>query len=432
MSVPPRIDVKGWCPGALRPMESGDGLVVRVRPRAGAFSLVEWALLAGAAAEFGNSHLDLTRRANVQIRGVTSETLPLLQARLGASGLIDNSAAAEAVRNIMLSPLTGLDVAEAVDLRPVARTLSGKLARSTDLHQLAAKFGFVLDGGGTASIQDDRADIRLLALDAVTVAIAFDTAAETVWLGRGSMERAAEHAARLARLFLDHAPPMCAGRVRHLAADRRNALFAAAAAGLAPLPEGFTGTRANARRPIGLVAGTGAAWVAGVGLPFGQITVAELTTLIDTAAAAGAVEMRLSPWRILYVPCGSRAAAESVLECAERQGLPTQADAPLLRFAACPGAPWCRSAAGETRALARGLAAAWSDTLARVTVHVSGCRKGCAASHHSDLTLVAEDGGFAVITAGRASDLPLAHIDRAALATDPACLFALLDGAVHA
>ncbi len=40
MSVLPRIDVKGWCPGALRPMESGDGLVVRVRPRAGAFSLV--------------------------------------------------------------------------------------------------------------------------------------------------------------------------------------------------------------------------------------------------------------------------------------------------------------------------------------------------------------------------------------------------------
>ena len=23
--------IKGWCPGALRPMQSGDGLVVRVR-----------------------------------------------------------------------------------------------------------------------------------------------------------------------------------------------------------------------------------------------------------------------------------------------------------------------------------------------------------------------------------------------------------------
>ena len=142
--------------------------------------------------------------------------------------------------------------------------------------------------------------------------------------------------------------------------------------------------------------------------------------------------MRLSPWRILYVPCGSRAAAESVLACAVQQGFPTQADAPLLRFAACPGAPWCHSAAGDTRAVARGLADAWPKTLAHATVHVSGCRKGCAGSHRSDLTLVAEDGGFAVITTGRVSDQPLTHIDSAALAANPARLFALLDEAGHA
>ena len=29
------FQVQGWCPGALRPMMSGDGLVVRVRPQAG-------------------------------------------------------------------------------------------------------------------------------------------------------------------------------------------------------------------------------------------------------------------------------------------------------------------------------------------------------------------------------------------------------------
>lgn len=435
MSVPLRVDVKGWCPGALRPMESGDGLVVRVRPRAGAFSLPEWALLAGAAAECGNSYLDLTRRANVQIRGVTSETLPLLQARLGASGLIDDSADAEAVRNIMLSPMTGLDVAEAADLRPVASALAEALARAQDLHLLAAKFGFVLDGGGTASMQDDRADIRLLALDAGTLAVGFDTSDETVWVGCCSVESAVENAVTLARLFQCHGSPdgsPTGGRFRNLTDNRRRALVTAAARCLAPLPAGFTGLRADVRRPIGLIAGIGAAWLAGVGVPFGQMTVAELTALIDAAVAARAVEMRLSPWRILYVPCQSRAAAESVLACAERQGLPTQADAPLLRFAACPGAPSCSSAAGETRAVARGLADAWPNALSRITVHVSGCRKGCAASHQSDLTLVAEDGGFAVITTGRAADQPLAHIDAAALASDPARLLSLLDGVGHA
>ncbi len=31
-------EIKGWCPGALRPMQSGDGLVVRIRPRLTTFA----------------------------------------------------------------------------------------------------------------------------------------------------------------------------------------------------------------------------------------------------------------------------------------------------------------------------------------------------------------------------------------------------------
>ncbi len=39
MTVIARAPVRGSCPGALRPMESGDGLIVRVRPHAGRISL---------------------------------------------------------------------------------------------------------------------------------------------------------------------------------------------------------------------------------------------------------------------------------------------------------------------------------------------------------------------------------------------------------
>ena len=52
--------LKGWCPGALRPMTSGDGLVVRVRARCGAFSVTEMSALARAAAQHGNGHIDIT------------------------------------------------------------------------------------------------------------------------------------------------------------------------------------------------------------------------------------------------------------------------------------------------------------------------------------------------------------------------------------
>ncbi len=46
--------VKGWCPGALRPMQTGDGLIVRVRPRCGELSLSQVAALGVIAGRYGN------------------------------------------------------------------------------------------------------------------------------------------------------------------------------------------------------------------------------------------------------------------------------------------------------------------------------------------------------------------------------------------
>ncbi|MEN3285767.1 MAG: precorrin-3B synthase, partial [Bradyrhizobium sp.] len=65
MSTP--SPVKGWCPGARRPMQSGDGLIVRVRPHAGSLPVASLGALAEAASRFGNGQIDLTRRANLQI-----------------------------------------------------------------------------------------------------------------------------------------------------------------------------------------------------------------------------------------------------------------------------------------------------------------------------------------------------------------------------
>ena len=41
--------IRGWCPGALRPMQSGDGLVVRLRPQAGRLTAVQAAGVAALA-----------------------------------------------------------------------------------------------------------------------------------------------------------------------------------------------------------------------------------------------------------------------------------------------------------------------------------------------------------------------------------------------
>ena len=60
--------IKGWCPTALRPMLSGDGLVVRVRPHGGQLSAAQASGIADLATCYGNGLIDLTGRANLQIR----------------------------------------------------------------------------------------------------------------------------------------------------------------------------------------------------------------------------------------------------------------------------------------------------------------------------------------------------------------------------
>ena len=54
--------VHGWCPGALRPMMSGDGLVVRVRAPLGRLSQAQAAGVAQLAVDHGNGLIDVSVR----------------------------------------------------------------------------------------------------------------------------------------------------------------------------------------------------------------------------------------------------------------------------------------------------------------------------------------------------------------------------------
>src|SRR5262245_56840460 len=109
MTAAAKAIVRGVCPGVLRPMESGDGLIGPGRPAAGSLSGAAVASLPRAAAGFGNGHIDRPRRANLQSRGVTPDALRGLQAAIDDLGLLDANPEAEAVRNIVVSPLAGID-----------------------------------------------------------------------------------------------------------------------------------------------------------------------------------------------------------------------------------------------------------------------------------------------------------------------------------
>ena len=140
--------VRGWCPGALRPMLSGDGLIVRLRPRGHALSAGDLIAIAGLAETYGNALIDLTRRANIQLRGVAESNLPAVWGELEGIGLLGGQPEAEAVRNVLISPLAGADPSEIVDTRALANELDVALTENSALWMLPAKFAFVVDGSG--------------------------------------------------------------------------------------------------------------------------------------------------------------------------------------------------------------------------------------------------------------------------------------------
>lgn len=364
------FEIKGWCPGALRPMQSGDGLVVRVRPHNGRLSPPQAVGIAEAALAFGNGWIDLSGRANLQIRGVTDSSYPPLIAALTLLGLVDGDADAEARRNILLTPFWSAGD----DSDVVAQALQRALAEYDIV--LPSKFGFVVDCGAERALSAAPGDIRIERGARGGIIVRVDGVAR----GRPvSVQDAAPLALALADWFV------ASGGVE----DGRGRMAAHIARGAA-LPSALTG---DAEPAIDAIPPAPALVSAGalVGLSFGQMHADTLSALAGIGSG-----LRMTPWRMVLI--------ENATTMPDNVHLITLPDDPLLRVVACTGSPGCPQARGETRSLARALA---SFITSHDRLHVSGCAKGCAHPGCASFTLVATGTGYDLIRKGAAGDAPV-------------------------
>src|SRR4051812_32309037 len=101
---------RGLCPTLAAPMQTGDGLLVRLHPLSGGLTPASFAALAAAAQAHGNGILEVTARGNLQIRGLTTVSAVGLARDVDAMGI--------AVRTgvpVETPPLAGLDPQEIAD-----------------------------------------------------------------------------------------------------------------------------------------------------------------------------------------------------------------------------------------------------------------------------------------------------------------------------
>ena len=370
--------IRGWCPGAYRPMASGDGLVVRVRPPLGELSASQAHGLAALAERFGNGLIDLTNRANLQIRGVTDvEHDPLLEG-LSDLGLLDADPEVEGRRNIVVDPFRD-GAADDLGAR-IARDVAEGL-RAPEFASLPSKFGFVVDTGPQRHLAEVGGDVRIEA----------DGKCLIVRADGGEAGRAAADAPGAAALALDLARWFIASG--GIGPDGRGRIARHLAAG-AVCPDNLTGDRSPnaAMSPPGPGLLTGGLMVAAA---FGQLTPPDLRQLASAAPST----LRITPWRMVFLP----GLADATLFHGH-ETLLTDPSNPLTRIHACTGAPGCPQASVETRALARSLAPHLPDDA--TTLHVSGCAKGCAHPGPLDLTLVGQNGRFDLVRDGAPWDDP--------------------------
>ncbi len=408
------------CPGLVRVVAAADGGLCRIKLPGGRLDARQARAIAAAARSYGSGAIDATNRANLQLRGIRDGAGDALAGALLDAGLGPRTSAADAadaadaahdraalaasddVRNLMLSPLAGLDPAALLDSHALARPLLDMLTHEPRRGELSPKFSIQLDGGESVAALDHPHDIWLAARrrgdGALRIAAGLagcppvssdDSPA--------SFDVAPDQAVALVRAlllaFLDLAPADVT-RMRGLLATGGERALRERVRHYAPFPleadpalAGWRRMPADAALRFGARPSLDAARCS-VGAQFvlGRLDATQLERLAALAEAEGDATLSMTPWQGVFVHGVRRERAPAVLDALASLGLVCTPSDPLAALVACTGSAGCAKARADTKHDALALAARVGHP---VDVHLTGCERHCALPHPATYTLVA-------------------------------------------
>nr|WP_202886525.1 precorrin-3B synthase [Kribbella sandramycini] len=341
--------------------QAADGGLARVRVPGGLLSVTQLEVLRLASAELGDGRLELTSRGNLQIRALRPDGPRELSDRLFAAGLLP-SLEHERVRNILASPLSGLD--GRYDVLPVAQALDQALCARPELAALPGRFLFAVDDG-RGDLTQVGADVLLQAVDDSEALLCIGAlSARVTW------ENAVDALLAAAAAFL---------QVR----DAQEWRIAEVADGAQRIFERL-GLRPGSEQPVvGLPVTAGAHGSAlAVTVPLGSLTQEQAVTLTEHAAW-----IRVTPWRSVVIPTVG-------VEPLTAVGLVTTAESPWNAVTACAGRPGCAKALADVRADARRMLPRLPRDGRRV--HWSGCERRCGKPVGDFVDVLAVGNGYLV------------------------------------
>ncbi|SHE89146.1 precorrin-3B synthase [Kaistia soli DSM 19436] len=379
------------CPSLAVPMRTGDGFLARLPPLAEALTPHQLASIAAAARRRGNGLVEISKRGNVQIRGLASPDTAGLSDDLAAAGL--NLSEGLPVSS---DPLAWLAPA-GIDPAPIIAKLHAGLAERDLVARLAPKVALLLDMGTPTAPASVAADLRLAyRADGVHLGLG-GTHQSALWIGFVAPDEAVAAALDVLAALAAHGPDA------RLAGSGQLWDLQPVLASLPTLRPATAPVMHPSQASVGPIAGL-ALPAAGIAFPFGQAEAEALEQLAATALAAGIVAFAPAPERALLF-AGPHTAVAATVRHAAALGFITDPADPRRFLSACIGSAGCATGRFPARALATAAATSLERLLdGSLEIHFSGCGKGCAHPDPAAFTLSGIDKGAALVLDGRARD----------------------------
>ena len=144
-----------------------EAFMCRLRIPGGVVKSFQLRELARIAQELTTGCVQITTRANFQLRLIEPKNAPEVLRRIQGVGLHTRGAGADNIRNITCNPTAGIDPHELIDTLPFCHQLAQIIINDRSFYDLPRKFNVAFDGGGRIGVVEDTNDIGLKAVKVV-------------------------------------------------------------------------------------------------------------------------------------------------------------------------------------------------------------------------------------------------------------------------
>ncbi len=385
-----------------------DAFMSRLRIPGGVLKSYQLRELAHIAQQLTSGYVQITTRANLQMRLIQPKDAPEFLQRIQAIGLHTRGSGADNIRNLTMNPTAGVDPVELIDVQPFVQQLGQVIINDRSFYDLPRKFNIAYDGGGLVGSVEDTNDIGVKAVkvsDEVLFRIALGGATGHKSFARdlGVIVPPAEInkvVVAVVRVYIEHGcrTNRKKARLKHLletmSLDEYLALvekklgkplqrapYDAAQMRWASqeLAHSHVGDYPQKQNGFSYVGAT---------CPVGHITPKQMLRVAELAELYGSGEVRLTVWQNFIIPNVPNAFVATLKKALDKAGLPTKQSNLASGVIACTGNSYCKFAQANTKGHALEVIKQLEKKIELdqpVNIHVTGCPNSCAQHYMGDI-----------------------------------------------